>query len=54
MFLNPGEVAATAGTSGVIYGVTDKKKYDPQSRVNTFLHVNHQSGQNKAGCTFVH
>jgi xylulokinase len=39
--LNPGEVAATAGTSGVIYGVTDKKKYDPLSRVNTFLHVNH-------------
>ncbi len=39
--LNPGEVAATAGTSGVIYGVTDKRKYDPQSRVNTFLHVNH-------------
>jgi len=39
--INPGEVAATAGTSGVIYGVTDKKKFDPLSRVNTFLHVNH-------------
>jgi len=39
--LYPGEVAATAGTSGVIYGVTDQKKYDPLSRVNTFLHVNH-------------
>ncbi len=39
--LNPGEVAATAGTSGVIYGVTDRKKPDPLSRVNTFLHVNH-------------
>lgn len=39
--LNPGEVAATAGTSGVVYGVTDKKKHDPFSRVNTFLHVNH-------------
>ncbi len=39
--LNPGEVAATAGTSGVIYGVTDQTKFDPQSRVNTFLHVNH-------------
>lgn len=38
---NPGEVAATAGTSGVIYGVTDMKKYDSLSRVNTFLHVNH-------------
>lgn len=39
--LNPGEIAATAGTSGVVYGVTDQKKYDPKSRVNTFAHVNH-------------
>ena len=37
----PGEVAATAGTSGVVYGVGDTPDYDPQSRVNTFLHVNH-------------
>lgn len=39
--LNPGEIAATAGTSGVIYGVTSSKKYDPQSRINTFAHINH-------------
>jgi xylulokinase len=39
--LNPGEVAATAGTSGVVYGVTDKLVYDKQSRINQFLHVNH-------------
>jgi xylulokinase len=38
--LEPGEVAATAGTSGVVYGVSDQIKYDAQSRVNTFLHVN--------------
>ena len=37
--LEPGEIAATAGTSGVVYGVTDLPKADPQSRVNTFLHV---------------
>jgi len=37
--LEPGEVAATAGTSGVIYGVTDKPAADIESRVNTFLHV---------------
>ena len=36
-----GEVAATAGTSGVIYAVTDKLTYDKESRVNTFAHVNH-------------
>jgi xylulokinase len=47
--LNPGEVAATAGTSGVIYGVTDKKKYDPLSRVNSFLHVNHSSTHTRLG-----
>jgi len=38
--LDPGEVAATAGTSGVIYGVTDQPLYDEKSRVNTFVHVN--------------
>jgi xylulokinase len=47
--LNPGEVAATAGTSGVIYGVTDKTKFDPQSRVNTFLHVNHSNDNPRLG-----
>jgi xylulokinase len=47
--LNPGEVAATAGTSGVIYGVTDKKKFDPLSRVNTFLHVNHTHNDARLG-----
>ena len=38
---NPGEIAATAGTSGVVYGVLGDVRYDPQSRVNTFAHVNH-------------
>ncbi len=39
--LEPGEVAATAGTSGVIYGVTDQLVHDEHSRVNTFAHVNY-------------
>jgi xylulokinase len=39
--LNPGEIAATAGTSGVVYGITDQPLYDLQSRVNAFVHVNH-------------
>ncbi|MBD3347233.1 MAG: carbohydrate kinase [Chitinivibrionales bacterium] len=39
--LNPGELATTAGTSGVVYGVADRPDYDPQSRVNTFVHVNY-------------
>jgi xylulokinase len=38
--LNPGEVAATAGTSGVVYGVIDTASHDPECRVNTFAHVN--------------
>jgi xylulokinase len=47
--LNPGEIAATAGTSGVVYGVSAEVKYDPQSRVNTFAHVNHKSGEPRLG-----
>jgi len=39
--LRPGEIAATAGTSGVVYGVSDKADFDSSSRVNTFVHVNH-------------
>jgi xylulokinase len=38
--LNPGETAATAGTSGVVYSVTDKNAFDKKSRVNAFVHVN--------------
>jgi xylulokinase len=47
--LNPGEVAATAGTSGVVYGVSDRADYDPKSRVNTFVHVNHKSDESRYG-----
>ena len=47
--LNPGEIAATAGTSGVIYGVTNKPLYDLQSRVNTFIHVNHRDERPRNG-----
>jgi len=47
--LDPGEVAATAGTSGVVYGVSDQRKYDPLSRVNTFIHVNHKPPENRYG-----
>lgn len=46
---NPGEIAATAGTSGVVYGVTGKIYYDPKSRVNTFAHVNHTHQLNRLG-----
>lgn len=41
---NPGEIASTAGTSGVVYGVNGTVNYDPLSRVNTFAHVNHAAG----------
>ncbi len=47
--LNPGEIAATAGTSGVVYGVSDEVKYDPLSRVNSFAHVNHSPELNRLG-----
>ncbi|MBR3658356.1 MAG: carbohydrate kinase [Bacteroidaceae bacterium] len=45
----PGEIAATAGTSGVVYGVNGSVNFDPQSRVNTFAHVNHTNKQTRLG-----
>lgn len=46
---NPGEIASTAGTSGVVYGVLGDVNYDPKSRVNTFAHVNHTDEQCRLG-----
>ncbi|SEW24077.1 xylulokinase [Chryseobacterium wanjuense] len=46
---NPGEIASTAGTSGVVYGVLDKLEYDTMSRVNTFAHVNHSPEETRLG-----
>ena len=39
--LNPGEIATTAGTSGVVYGLVKENSYDLKSRVNNFAHVNY-------------
>ena len=47
--LNPGEVAATAGTSGVIYGVSDALTFDSKSRINSFAHVNYTMLQKRLG-----
>ena len=47
--LRPGELAITAGTSGVIYAVTDTNYFDPESRVNTFLHVNNKASEKRNG-----
>ena len=47
--LNPGEIAATAGTSGVVYGIGDKPNYDSKSRVNTFAHVNYTQDNPRLG-----
>ena len=46
---NPGEIASTAGTSGVVYGVNGQINYDPKSRVNTFAHVNHTAENPRLG-----
>ncbi len=46
---NPGEIASTAGTSGVVYGVLGEVNYDPKSRVNTFAHVNYTKEQTRLG-----
>lgn len=47
--LEPGEIAAAAGTSGVVYAVTDVVRADPKSRVNSFAHVNHAPGSPRLG-----
>ena len=47
--LYPGEIAATAGTSAVIYAVTDKNIYDKNERINTFLHCNNSTHKNRNG-----
>lgn len=46
---NPGEIASTAGTSGVVYGVLGKVGFDKKSRVNTFAHVNYTDQQERLG-----
>ena len=46
---NPGEIASTAGTSGVVYGVLGNVNYDSKSRVNTFAHVNHTENETRLG-----
>ena len=46
---NPGEIASTGGTSGVVYGVLGEVNYDPKSRVNTFAHVNHSNKETRLG-----
>lgn len=47
--LNPGEIASTAGTSGVVYGINGQVSYDRQSRVNNFAHVNHSAQAPRIG-----
>jgi xylulokinase len=47
--MQPGEVAATAGTSGVIYAVADNLAFDKQSRINSFAHINHTKNKKRIG-----
>ena len=47
--LKPNEIAATSGTSGVVYGVVDRPIYDRKSRVNSFAHVNYEANHDRIG-----
>lgn len=47
--INPNQVAGTGGTSGVIYGIVDKPRYDSLSRVNCFAHINHSTAVTRIG-----
>lgn len=47
--INPGEVAINAGTSGVLYAVSETPVVDMQQRVNTFAHVTHTTNKPSFG-----
>ncbi len=47
--LNPGEIAASSGSSGVVYGIVDEPTHDVKSRVNAFTHVNYEDNFNRIG-----
>ncbi len=47
--MNPGEIAANAGTSGVIYGISEQLDHDSYSRINNFAHVNHSKEDPRIG-----
>jgi len=47
--LHPGDIATTAGTSGVVYGISDELKFDKENRVNSFVHVNHTADKTSVG-----
>jgi xylulokinase len=47
--LHPGDIATTAGTSGVVYGISDELKFDKENRVNSFAHVNHTASKTSIG-----
>ncbi|MFY0688083.1 MAG: carbohydrate kinase [Cyclobacteriaceae bacterium] len=47
--LRPGEIAATCGASGVVYGIVDRPLFDPKSRINAFSHVNYEENNDRIG-----
>jgi xylulokinase len=47
--LEPGEVAATGGTSGVVYAINAMLRPDAASRVKPFAHVNHTGAKPRIG-----
>ena len=47
--MQPGEIAATAGTSGVVYGVADRLIHDTRSRINPFIHVSNSTDNVRLG-----
>ncbi len=47
--LNPGEIAATGGTSGVVYAITDNTKTKESLRINNFAHVNYSQEKPRIG-----
>jgi len=47
--MEPGEIAATGGTSGVVYAISGQKKTQEHTRINSFAHVNHSKEDTRIG-----
>lgn len=47
--MQPGEIAATGGTSGVVYAISGQKNTQEHTRINSFAHVNHNAKNTRIG-----
>ncbi|MBO0342307.1 MAG: FGGY family carbohydrate kinase [Bacteroidota bacterium] len=47
--MEPGQVAATGGTSGVVYAISEQQSTTEHTRINSFAHTNHSMEKTRIG-----